>query len=237
MHYYQFHIGDYASHTRHLTAFEDLAYRRLLDAYYLQESPLNVGITAVSRQINMREHEVEVEAVLREFFELTESGWVNRRADLEIAKYQEFIAAGKRGAAKRWGKGEDKGGDKGANGEGNSPPNATPIATINHKPITNTKDNTSTDVDFERFWEIWPSSPRKVAKQKCLAVWKQKKLSQKTDQIINHVKIMRSTKQWTDGYDPAPLTYLNQGRYDDGIAEDLRPNFSASRPTWDRRPK
>jgi len=36
MHYYQFNIGDYASHTRHLSDLEDLAYRRLLDAYYLQ---------------------------------------------------------------------------------------------------------------------------------------------------------------------------------------------------------
>ena len=39
MHYYSFNIGDYASHTRHLTAIEDLAYRRLLDLYYLHEQP------------------------------------------------------------------------------------------------------------------------------------------------------------------------------------------------------
>jgi hypothetical protein len=81
------------------------------------------------------------------------------------------------------------------------------------------KNNTSADADFEKFWEVWPSSQRKVAKQKCLAIWKQKKLSQKTDQIIAHVKSLKSTKQWTDGYDPAPLTYLNQGRYDDGIPD------------------
>ena len=108
MHYYQFNIGDYASHTRHLTAIEDLAYRRLLDAYYLQERPLNTGIPAVARQINLRDHEADVQAVLEEFFELTEAGWVNRRADQEIAKYQEFIAAGKRGAAKAGGKAAGK---------------------------------------------------------------------------------------------------------------------------------
>lgn len=28
MHYYNFHIGDYASHTRHLSPIEDIAYRR-----------------------------------------------------------------------------------------------------------------------------------------------------------------------------------------------------------------
>ena len=136
MHYYQFNIGDYASHTRHLNLLEDLAYRRLLDIYYLQERPLNVGVASVARQINMRDHEVEVKAVLEEFFELTDEGWINRRADQEIAKYQEFIAAGKRGAAKRWAKAAVKGGESEANGEANSPPNATPIVNNKHKPIT-----------------------------------------------------------------------------------------------------
>ena len=31
MNYYNFHIGDYARRTRHLTVLEDLFYRRLLD--------------------------------------------------------------------------------------------------------------------------------------------------------------------------------------------------------------
>jgi len=31
MHYYQFNIGDYSSHTRHLSLIEDAIYRRLLD--------------------------------------------------------------------------------------------------------------------------------------------------------------------------------------------------------------
>ena len=136
MHYYQFNIGDYASHTRHLNLLEDLAYRRLLDIYYLQERPLNVGVASVARQINMRDHEVEVKAVLEEFFELTDEGWINRRADQEIAKYQEFIAAGRRGAAKRWAKATVKSGESEANGEANSPPNATPIVNNKHKPIT-----------------------------------------------------------------------------------------------------
>jgi uncharacterized protein YdaU (DUF1376 family) len=136
MHYYQFNIGDYASHTRHLTNLEDLAYRRLLDAYYLQERPLNSGVASVARQINMRDNEAEVKAVLEEFWVLTEAGWINRRADQEIAKYQEFVEAGKRGAAKRWAKAEVKGGLSGANGEGNSPPNATPMVNNKHKPIT-----------------------------------------------------------------------------------------------------
>lgn len=125
MNYYQFHIGDYISHTRNLSLMEDLAYRRLLDECYLHEKPLDTGIEALARKIGMREHSVEVEFVLKVFFKLTDEGWVNTRAMQEIQKYQEYSAAGKRGAAKRWG--------------GNSPPNAAPIATINHKPLTNKK--------------------------------------------------------------------------------------------------
>jgi uncharacterized protein YdaU (DUF1376 family) len=151
MHYYQFNIGDYASHTRHLNLLEDLAYRRLLDIYYLQERPLNTGIASVARQINMRDHETEVKAVLEEFFEFTDDGWINRRADQEIAKYQEFIAAGKRGAAKRWAKAAEKGGESDANREANTPPNATPIVNNKHKTITNIKDIRPEDVDIS----IW----------------------------------------------------------------------------------
>ena len=83
----------------------------------------------------MRDHEQEVLTVLEEFFVSTEKGYINPRADDEIAKYRKFIEDGKRGAAKRWLKGDD------------SPPTATPIATINHKPITNNhKPNKSATV-------------------------------------------------------------------------------------------
>jgi uncharacterized protein YdaU (DUF1376 family) len=122
MHYYQFHIGDYKSHTHHLSLIEDLAFRRLLDHYYLHEHPIKQR--DIARQIGMREHEQEVLTVLNEFFVSSDAGFINPRADVEIAKYRKFIEDGKRGAAKRWLKGDD------------SPPIATPIATINQEPIT-----------------------------------------------------------------------------------------------------
>lgn len=87
MNYYPFHIGDYASHTRGLTLMEDLAYRRLLDEYYMHERALNECSASVARQIGMREHQDAVDFVLKSFFELTTDGWVNRRADLEISKF------------------------------------------------------------------------------------------------------------------------------------------------------
>lgn len=90
MHHYQHHIGDYASHTAHLTPLEDIAYRRILDLYYLHERPFNGCSTDVARAIRMREHPLEVEAVLREFFVWTEGvGWVQERAQREVDEYAE----------------------------------------------------------------------------------------------------------------------------------------------------
>jgi uncharacterized protein YdaU (DUF1376 family) len=149
MHYYQFHIGDYKSHTHHLSHYEDLAYRRLLDFYFLHEQPIKHR--DIARQIGMRDHEEDVMTVLNEFFISTPEGFVNPRADKEIKQYKEFSAAGKRGAAKRWG--------KPPNEEANSPPNATPIATNNHKPITNNQEKKAlgkrlaNDFSFPLEWE------------------------------------------------------------------------------------
>jgi uncharacterized protein YdaU (DUF1376 family) len=106
MHYYQFNIGDYGSHTKHLDHIEDLAYRRLLDIYYLHERPLNTGLASVARQINMREYEDKIKIVLEEFFELTPDGWVNARADREIkhfkSKIEQASRAGKASAERRF---------------------------------------------------------------------------------------------------------------------------------------
>ena len=35
MNYYPFHVGDYIAHTAHLHPLEDIAYRRMLDLYYM----------------------------------------------------------------------------------------------------------------------------------------------------------------------------------------------------------
>jgi len=35
------------------------------------------------------------------------------------------------------------------------------------------------------------------------------------DQIIAHVTAMKGTEQWLTGFDPAPLTYINQRRWED----------------------
>jgi uncharacterized protein YdaU (DUF1376 family) len=106
MHYFQFNIGDYASHTRHLSLLEDLAYRRLLDLYYLKDGEVYGDEAEVARQIGMREHVLEVTQVLEDFFSIGEDGrWKHDRCDAEIThfrqKSEKASNAGKASAQRR----------------------------------------------------------------------------------------------------------------------------------------
>lgn len=93
MNYFPFHVGDYAAHTSHLEPMEDLAYRRMLDLYYLREECLPADAASVARLIRMRAHVQDVEAVLAEFFVLTDAGWSHSRCDGEIRRMRERLEA------------------------------------------------------------------------------------------------------------------------------------------------
>lgn len=104
MNYYPFHIGDYLSATRHLSWEEDAAYRRMLDTYYTTERPLPLDMRAVCRLVlaTTESQRAAVEVVLGEFFERTDAGWVNHRADGEILAMQEKQQKQRDKANKRW---------------------------------------------------------------------------------------------------------------------------------------
>ena len=94
MNFYPFHIGDYISHTYHLSDAEDLAYRRMIDMYYLAEQPFNDSST-IARKI--RSTKEAVDSILSEFFTLEDDGcWHNKRIDEEIAKYHDRLSQASR---------------------------------------------------------------------------------------------------------------------------------------------
>jgi uncharacterized protein YdaU (DUF1376 family) len=141
MNFYPFHIGDYISHTSHLTDAEDLTYRRMIDLYYQSEQPFNQNeIKQLARKVKSTVEVVEI--LLDEFFTFSEDDgcWHNSRADTEIAKYHFLSESGKKGAEKRWGN-RDK---KPLESDPNSPPIATPLATKNQEPRTKNHINTKT---------------------------------------------------------------------------------------------
>jgi uncharacterized protein YdaU (DUF1376 family) len=89
LNFYPFHLGDYATHTAHLDLIEDLAYRRLLDCYYLHEAPLPLDVTRLATLVRMRDHAATVRDILTEFFVCAEDGWHHTRCDAELAKMKD----------------------------------------------------------------------------------------------------------------------------------------------------
>ena len=137
MHYYQFNIGDYSSHTSRLSLLEDLAYRRLLDHYYLSEKPISGSLEDISRDIGMMDHIDEITYILKKFFILKESSWIQCRADKEIENYHSKLdnasKAGKASAKAR----RSKASEQAFNGRSTDvQPNIKqePL-NINHKPL------------------------------------------------------------------------------------------------------
>ena len=132
MHYYSFHVSDYIHDTAHLSIYEDLAFRRLLDLYYTSEKPIPNKTQEVSRRIRMSGQSDAVQTVLEEFFmfDIENDCWFHKRCDKAIADYQAKAernrVVGKLG------------------GRPKSNPDANPQETQvvskhnpNHKPITN----------------------------------------------------------------------------------------------------
>ena len=104
MHYYQFNIGDYQSHTSHLSEMEDLAFRRMLDWCYLHEKPLPFDADEIARLIRMRSHSDSIAIVLQEYFERNNDGWISLRVIAEILKVGIKSDKASASAKARWGK-------------------------------------------------------------------------------------------------------------------------------------
>lgn len=105
MNYYEHHLGDYLRDAGHLSMVEDGAYRRLLDAYYIREGALPSDIREVCRIVRAitKPERTAVETVLREFFDLRETGWHHSRCDREIERFRQKREKAKKSAEARWG--------------------------------------------------------------------------------------------------------------------------------------
>lgn len=226
MHHYPFHIGDYAAHTRHLSPIEDLAYRRLLDAYYLREGPLPHDVASCARLIGLRDHEAEVGAVLVEFFEDAVEGWRSTRCDEEITAYR-----AKQEQASRAGR---------ASAERRQNARSTPVeqtfnerSTDVQRPLngraTNQNQNQNQEPSSPQppggraalFDEFWSAFPRKVGKDAALKAFERRKPDRAMlDQMLAAIAKQRASADWQkDGgqFIPHPTTWLNQGRWQDEV--------------------
>ena len=226
MNYYAFHIGDYKSHTSHLSLIEDLAYRRMLDVYYLTESPLP-DVKKIARAICMRENIEDIQTVLDEFFIDTEEGFIHERCEREIKAMNDKSGKAKLSALKRWSKSDNANAmpescERNANAsnnhanaskndanamrdgcEGNAPnPNPNPIPKPNN-----------TVGDFDVFWESYPD---KKAKQAATKAWSKLKPNESLFNLI--IDALEKQKPYFKvGFIPHPATWLNGRRWEDAI--------------------
>lgn len=133
MHYYQFHIGDHARASYHLTNEEDLAFRRLKDMYHETEMPIPLDTDSVARRLRLETQWVI--SVLKDFFFERDDGWHMAEIDAAIAAYRKNAAKnaenGRKGGRPK-GKNEPSGNPVGY--ESHPTGNPKPL-TINHKPI------------------------------------------------------------------------------------------------------
>jgi hypothetical protein len=101
----------------------------------------------------------------------------------------------------------------------------------NYEPVTIEKNKRREEKDniyvvkttnrFEEFWESYPNV-RKVNKKTCMERWANKNIDAIADEVIGYVNKMKDTQSWKDGFSPAPLTLLNQERWNDGEAPQER---------------
>ena len=150
MHYYQFNIGDYIKSTHHLDDKEDLIYRRLLDLAYTTENPLPKEPEKVARLIRLGYELEKTQAILEEFFTLTETGWIQKRIEAELKRYR---------SKARTARANGKAGGRPAGTQ--KKPSGFPEVTqkkAKHKPITNNHKPITNDTHTLDY-SSWPSLP------------------------------------------------------------------------------
>lgn len=151
MHKYLHHIGDFMRDTVHLSTLEECFYRRALDFYYLNESPLPKETQSVFRRLRAttEEEKQAVLNVLGDFFTEEEDGFHNKRCDAEIQAYK-LHADKNRENGKKGGRPPKKKPDENPrseeSGEPKNPEETQPVnlgseietqKNLNHKPLTN----------------------------------------------------------------------------------------------------
>ncbi len=102
MNYYEHHIGDYAAATAHLSWDEDMAYTRLLRAYYHNERGIpDAERYRVARATTAAQRKA-VDSVLGEFFSNVDGVWRQKRADEEVDRFKDKQRKAKASANARW---------------------------------------------------------------------------------------------------------------------------------------
>lgn len=229
MHHYPFHVGDYLLDTVHLPPMADLVYRRLLDLYYMQESPIPNKPKWVATRIRLPDQDGLVLDVLRSFFTLEGAGkdscWRQKRADAVISKYQKKAAVAV------------ENGKKHIAGTKKEPKSDA----AGLQPITRTRTTISpippegVEV-FEKFWKPYPKKASKPDAERAFAKamgWLPKHKARATiEQIVEGLAWHLTCAQWVKdggGFIPHPASWLNADGWND---RPLQPEPGEAPKQW-----
>ena len=199
MNYWERWIGDWKRKTAHLSAEAKGIYGELLDHEYATHKPLPLDLEATYRLAGAStpSERKSTDKVLSEFYTKTDQGYVNGRAQQEIAKRTAYVEAQRGRANARWQKDIDQ-----ETGEAPAPIRKRAAPKLNGA-----------------FVEFWDAYPRKVAKGSAEKAWiKVNPDDALKDEILSAVEAQRGSDDWKkDGgaFIPHPATWLNQRRWED----------------------
>jgi hypothetical protein len=120
--------------------------------------------------------------------------------------------------------GNDTESDGNLNASGVTVPNSTvPNSTVPNSTVPNIQTDEAHALQERRFTEFWQAYPKKVGKASCLRAWtKLNPNAELFDQIMAALEAQKNSDQWkreAGRYIPNPLTWINQGRWDDEPVE------------------
>jgi uncharacterized protein YdaU (DUF1376 family) len=98
MKWYKFNVADYLETTKEIPDAEDLAFRRMIDLYYMREGPLTLDHHELEQQVGLDWDCIE--PILRDFFRATPEGYVNDALQIDLEKWVKKAALNKKNGAK-----------------------------------------------------------------------------------------------------------------------------------------
>ena len=236
MNYYEHHLGDYMTQTAHLSMLEDGAYRRLLDAYYIREKALPSSLNDVCRLVRAtsKQEREAVEALLNEFFTLTDEGWSHGRCEEVIARFRDKQSKAKSSANHRWEK-QRAHSERNANAYANALPTQCEGNAPNPNPnIFPPNPPRGRVADFPPgFDEFWQAYPRHVAKQDAAKAFAKLRADDALlRRILASLDIAKSSPDWLkDGgrFIPHASTWLNGKRWEDELTTTEAPAWEGAK--------
>ena len=199
MHYYPKNIGDYRRDTMNLSLLEHGVYMTLIDHYILNEEPFSLDHLDVCWTIGARtdNEKTAVCLILSKFFVQTDSGYVHKRCDEEIAQYRLRADTAR------------ENGKKGGRRKPSTNPSLTQPLT-NQEPITKNQEPITT-IDFEKFYSMYP---KKVKKERAIKAWLKHKPD--IDTVLKSLEHQLSNdKRFREkDFTPYPASWLNDKEWE-----------------------